>query len=160
MFTKDGVRELHSWTHQSLDLLVEHVSCVPFERLRERLVGFGISTIWMQLVHILELEEAWVHDLQDKPWPGWTEECCLTLEALLTSKQRVQNGTRTYLESLNETQLNTTLTKRPKHWVGELQSPAFILLHVVTHTFHHKGQIVAMLRTLGFPAPDTDLQRS
>jgi uncharacterized damage-inducible protein DinB len=44
--------------------------------------------------------------------------------------------------------------------VGELKSPAFILLHVVTHTFHHKGQVVAMLRTLGYPAPDTDLQRS
>jgi len=24
--------------------------------------------------------------------------------------------------------------------------------------FHHKGQIVAMLRILGYPAPDTDLQ--
>jgi uncharacterized damage-inducible protein DinB len=34
-----------------------------------------------------------------------------------------------------------------------------ILLHVITHTFHHKGQVVAMLRVLGHPAPDTDLQR-
>jgi hypothetical protein len=28
-----------------------------------------------------------------------------------------------------------------------------------THAFHHKGQIVAMLRILGCPAPDTDLQQ-
>jgi uncharacterized damage-inducible protein DinB len=42
---------------------------------------------------------------------------------------------------------------------GELRSPAFIVLHVKTHTFHHKGQIVAMLRILGYPAPDTDLQQ-
>jgi hypothetical protein len=41
---------------------------------------------------------------------------------------------------------------------GELRSPVFIVLHVKTHTFHHKVQIVAMLRILGYPAPDTDLQ--
>jgi len=33
------------------------------------------------------------------------------------------------------------------------------VLHVITHAFHHKGQIVAMLRILGYPAPDTDLQQ-
>jgi uncharacterized damage-inducible protein DinB len=43
-------------------------------------------------------------------------------------------------------------------WGGELRSPAFIVLHVITHAFHHKGQIVAMLRIQGYPAPDTDLQ--
>lgn len=43
--------------------------------------------------------------------------------------------------------------------VCQLRSPAFILLHVITHAFHHKGQVVAMLRILGYPAPDTDLQQ-
>jgi hypothetical protein len=28
-----------------------------------------------------------------------------------------------------------------------------------THAFHHKGQIVATLRILGYPAPDADLQQ-
>jgi uncharacterized damage-inducible protein DinB len=75
------------------------------------------------------------------------------------AKDRVRDATRAYLQSLSEAQLNRVLSKRPQAWVGELRSPAFILLHVVTHTFHHKGQVVAMLRTLGYPAPDTDLQR-
>jgi uncharacterized damage-inducible protein DinB len=64
------------------------------------------------------------------------------------------------LDRLSETELNRPLKERPREWVGELKSPVFILLHVLTHTFHHKGQVVAMLRTLGYPAPDTDLQRS
>jgi uncharacterized damage-inducible protein DinB len=42
-------------------------------------------------------------------------------------------------------------------WGGELRSPGFILLHVITHAFHHKGQIVTMLRIVGYPAPDIDL---
>jgi uncharacterized damage-inducible protein DinB len=70
----------------------------------------------------------------------------------------VRGETRAYLEGLSEEQLNTTLATRPESWGGELRSPAFILLHVITHAFHHKGQVVAMLRILGYPAPDTDLQ--
>jgi len=77
---------------------------------------------------------------------------------LRASKDRIREATRTYLGDLTEEQLNTTLAARPADWGGELRPPAFILLHVITHAFHHKGQIVAMLRILGYPAPDTDLQ--
>lgn len=160
MFTKDGIRELHGWTHESLDILLQHISSVPVELLRTSLTGFGMPTVWRQLVHILTVEEGWICDLQDKPFAGWYEEDCPTLTALLEAKERVRTATLAYVESLSETQLNTVLEKRPKEWWGELRSPAFILLHVVTHTFHHKGQVVAMMRTLGHPAPDTDLQRS
>jgi uncharacterized damage-inducible protein DinB len=81
------------------------------------------------------------------------------MEALLAAKHRIRAATRTFLGNLTEEQLNTTLTKRPVDWGGELRSPAFIVLHVITHAFHHKGQIVAMLRVIGYPAPDTDLQQ-
>jgi uncharacterized damage-inducible protein DinB len=30
---------------------------------------------------------------------------------------------------------------------------------VLTHAFHHKGQIVAMCRALGHPTTDTDLNQ-
>jgi uncharacterized damage-inducible protein DinB len=160
VFTKDGIKELHGWTHESLDILLRHVSAVPTELLQEPLAGFGIATVWKQLVHILEVEEEWVCDLQDKPFVGWNQEEYVTMETLLEAKKRVRSATRVYLQGLSEAQLNTWLPERPKKWVGELKSPAFILLHVVTHTFHHKGQVVAMLRTLGYPAPDTDMQRS
>jgi len=159
MFGKDGIRDLHGWTHDSLDILLKHVSPMPAELLHTMLVGFGAPTVWKQLVHILEVEEGWVRGLEDKPLTHWRAEDFGTMAALLAGKQRVQHATQAYLESLSEAQLNTPLVKRPKAWAGELKSPAFILLHVVTHTFHHKGQVVAMLRTLGYPAPDTDMQR-
>jgi len=160
MFTADGIRELHGWTHESLDILLRHIASVPEERLREVVAGFGIATVWKQLVHIVEGEEVWVCDLQGKARLGWGEKDCASMEVLLAEKERVRLTTRAYLDGLSDAELNRTLTERPREWVGELKSPAFILLHVVTHAFHHKGQVVAMLRTLGYPAPDTDLQRS
>jgi uncharacterized damage-inducible protein DinB len=78
---------------------------------------------------------------------------------LQAAKDRIREATRAYVRDLTEEQLNTTLRKRPVGWGGELRNPAFILLHVITHAFHHKGQMVAMLRILGYPAPDTDLQQ-
>ena len=80
------------------------------------------------------------------------------MPALEAAKARIQRATQAYLGDLREDELNTTLAERPVDWGGELRSPAFILLHVITHAFHHKGQVVAMLRILGYPAPDTDLQ--
>jgi uncharacterized damage-inducible protein DinB len=158
MFAKDGIRELHRAMHERLDLLLRHVATVPDNLLREPISGFGHPSVWKQLVHVLSCEQGWVHDLQDKALAGWREEDSATMMALLGTKSRIRDATRLYLESLSEAQLNTTLARRPQDWGGELRSPAFILLHVITHAFHHKGQIVAMLRILGYPAPDTDLQ--
>jgi uncharacterized damage-inducible protein DinB len=159
MLTRAEIGQLHGATHESLDILLSHVVTVPDNLLRQPLTGFGFPTVWRQLIHILTVEEGWVHDLQYKAFAGWFEEDCPTLAALQAAKVRIREATRSYLDSLTETQLNTTLATRPDGWSGELRSPAFILLHVITHTFHHKGQVVAMLRTLGHPAPDTDLQR-
>jgi uncharacterized damage-inducible protein DinB len=159
MFTKAGITELHVAMHERLDLLLRHVATVPDELRHKPISGFGHPSIWKQLVHILTCEEGWVHDLQNRAFAGWGEGDCPTMAALLAAKNRVREATRTYLDDLTEEQLNTTLADRPVDWGGELRSPAFIVLHVITHTFHHKGQIVAMLRILGYTAPDTDLQQ-
>jgi uncharacterized damage-inducible protein DinB len=159
MFTKTGIAELHGAMHERLGLLLGHVATVPDNLHQTPIPGFGHSSIWKQLVHILTCEEGWVHDLQDKTFAGWREQDCPTMTAMLVAKGRISEATRTYLNDLGEVQLNATLAKRPVDWGGELRSPAFILLHVITHAFHHKGQIVAMLRILGYPAPDTDLQQ-
>jgi uncharacterized damage-inducible protein DinB len=158
MYSKAGIIELHAVTHERLDLLLQHVATMPDDLHHKLIPGFGHPSVWKQLVHILACEEGWLHDLQNKVFPGWLEEDCRTMAALLANKDRIREATQTYVSGLAEEQLNATLAKRPADWGGELRSPAFILLHVITHAFHHKGQVVAMLRILGYPAPDTDLQ--
>ena len=158
MFTTAGILELHGTMHDRLNLLLDHVATVPDALCRKPIPGFGHSSVWKQLVHILTCEEGWVHDLQNKAFPGWDEKDCPTMASLRAAKERTRSATRNYVHKLTEEQLNTTLRERPRDWGGELRSPAFILLHVITHAFHHKGQVVAMLRILGHPAPDTDLQ--
>ena len=159
MFNKTGIVELHAATHDRLNLLLGHIATVPDDLCHKPISGFGHASIWMQLVHILTCEEGWVHDLQNMTFPGWDEDDCPTMADLLVAKDRIREGTRAYLSDLTEEQLNATLGERPVDWGGELRGPAFIRLHVITHAFHHKGQVVAMARILGYPAPDTDLQQ-
>ena len=42
--------------------------------------------------------------------------------------------------------------------MGQLSAtPLQLFTHVLTHEFHHKGQIMSMCRLLGHPPPDTDV---
>ena len=159
MFTCDGMRALHGWTHTSLDVVVEHANSLPAELLVRDVSGFGLPSLRHQFLHILSWEAAWVCNLRGvaagalapNDHPSWT--------SLIEAKRRVVGATMAYLDGLTERSLNTELPNLPPEWVGPPRSPAFILLHVVTHAFHHKGQMASMFRLLGHPAPDTDLQR-
>src|SRR5690242_9367583 len=124
MFNKSGIIELHVAMHERLDLLLQHIATVPDELRHKSISGFGHPSIWKQLVHILTCEEGWVRDLQNKTFAGWCAEDCPTMVDLLAAKNRIRKSTQTYLESLTEEQLNTTLAERPLDWGGELRSPA------------------------------------
>lgn len=140
-------------------MLLDHAATLsPSEFVRE-VPGFGQASVRDQLAHLIGAEERWVHRLQDLPLPRWSAAEYPSVESLRSSKQRVMVGTVAYLDRLPDAELNVTLAQRPKDWIGALQSPAFILHHVATHAFHHKGQVVAMFRLLRHPAPDTDLQQ-
>src|SRR5215469_9915751 len=110
MFDKDGIAQLHSWTHQSLDILLKHIAQVPSEKLKQELMGFGFPTVWKQLMHILGVEEEWVCVLQDKPAISWAEKDYPNMIALEQGKTRVQAATQNYVKSLNDAQLNAVLT--------------------------------------------------
>ena len=159
MFSKEGIRSLHELTHGCLDRLFSHAAGVPFSVLQQEVPGMGSATICGQLLHVLFTEAAWVCDLQDIPIRKWEAGSFTGFDALWSAKEKVFADTAAYLARLNESELNSELRFRPRDWVGPLRSPAFILCHVVTHAFHHKGQIVTMFRILRHPAPDTDLQR-
>ena len=73
MFNKAGIIELHGLMHERLDLLLRHIETVPDELRRTPISGFGQPSVWSQLVHILTCEEGWVHDLENKAFPGWYE---------------------------------------------------------------------------------------
>ena len=153
-----AVRELHARTHECLDLVVNHMARLPEDMLLKEVTGFGWSTLREQLVHVLSAEMAWVQGLQLLPIVRLNAADYSTIDDLREAKRKAMAATIAYLDSISEDQFNRNLERYPAEWMGPQQTPAFILLHIITHAFHHKGQMVAMLRLLGYPAPETDLQ--
>ena len=159
MFSKEGIRFLHREAHGCLDIVFGHAATLPFATVERELPGASHGSLRNQMVHVLYTEAGWVGDLQNRPVAKWRNEDFRDVRSLVEAKRSVASETARYLDSLLEAELNRELTVRPKEWVGPLRSPAFILLHIVTHAFHHKGQMAMMFRMLGHPIGDTDLQR-
>ncbi|SPE21690.1 hypothetical protein SBA5_320064 [Candidatus Sulfotelmatomonas gaucii] len=159
MFTLDGVQKFHSWTHASLNLLLDHLSTLPTSDYVKELPSFGFSTPQKQVIHIFNCEGFWIRTLQGLQYVDRDPTECPDVADARLLQQQVNRQTRAYLSSLANQQLNTNTELHFPDGDHAVRTPALVLHHVLTHAFHHKGQIVAMCRELGRPAPDTDLNQ-
>jgi uncharacterized damage-inducible protein DinB len=157
VFTVDGIRKFHGWMHSSLDLVLNHVSTIPANDYVREVPGFGFATVREQAIHILNCEGFWVSTLRGAAYANRSAAECPDLAALRLMQRQVSQETYAYLSTLTDQQLDATTELRFSDGDVCFRTPAFILHHALTHAFHHKGQIVAMCRLLGYPAPDTDL---
>ena len=159
MFTVVGMRKLHSWTHSSITLVLDHLATIPEVDYAKELSDFGFPTLRAQILHVFNCEGFWIHTLQsarfedEEPgnWPSVPDAKVL--------QRRVSAKTLAYLAGLTDEQLNADTELHFPDGDKAIRTPALVLHHIFTHAYHHKGQIVSMCRTLGHPAPDTDLNQ-
>jgi len=64
VFTLDGIRKFHGWTHASLSLLLDHLSSIPATDYAKVLPAIGLPTLREQVIHIFNCEGFWIHTLQ------------------------------------------------------------------------------------------------
>jgi uncharacterized damage-inducible protein DinB len=164
MFSSDCLLKLHEWYCGSFDLLLAHCSGLPLEARHTKLAGFGWPTIHSQLMHVAECEAWWVATAQSQPFKDWPKDSdwwdfaeCERPEDLADRYAAVREATRAFITSLTPEQLQQPRLLQLGGETGTYVSPALMLSHIITHGFHHKGQIVAMSRILGHPAPETDM---
>jgi uncharacterized damage-inducible protein DinB len=157
---KSAVSALHAAFHDCFEIILDHIAGVSPDVLTRELAGFGRPTVRDQIAHVLSTESAWVCGLQLMPIRRVDPRALTGIDRFREARDEIRGATIAYLGSISETRFNAELERYPEEWMGPRRTPAFILLHVVTHGFHHKGQIVSMLRLLDYPVPDTDMQRA
>jgi len=121
--------------------------------------GFGFPTIRAQVVHVLNCEGFWIHTLQTIPFEDQDPAYWPTVSDARVLQREVRLKTLNYLSDLSEQDLNARIELHFSDGDTAIRTPALVLHHILTHSFHHKGQIVSMCRSLGYPAPDTDLNQ-
>lgn len=159
MFTLGGIRKFHSWTHASLNLVLDHLSTFSADDYAREMPGFGLPTLHQQVIHIFNCEGFWVHTLRGLRYSDALPADCPAVSDARLLQQEIRQQTLQYISGLTDQQLNIATELRFPDGDSAVRTPALILHHVLAHAFHHKGQIVAMCRTLGHPAPDTDLNQ-
>jgi uncharacterized damage-inducible protein DinB len=159
MFTREGIRKLHSWTHSCLNVVFDHLATIPASDYGREVPGFGAPTLGQQVLHVLNCEGFWIHMLQGLPYTDRSPADCPAISDARLLQREVAGQTIAYLSGLSDQRLNTDTELRFPDGEVAIRTPALIVHHLLTHAFHHKGQMVTMCRALGHPVGDTDLNQ-
>ncbi|MBE3590742.1 MAG: DinB family protein [Firmicutes bacterium] len=151
--------ELYGWVRGSRAVLFEYLESLPPGAYTKELSGFPLGGSMRNLhVHAADCYMYWLEyvgleqprrDLrfEDYPDPASVREAFAEVDAL------VERFLGHFADRIDEP-LHRVLSWRPQ---GLTVTPRWLLLHPITHEFHHKGQLVVIGRQLGHIPPETDL---
>ncbi|MBZ5623749.1 MAG: DinB family protein, partial [Acidobacteriia bacterium] len=109
------------------------------------------------LVHVYAADRLWLSRLNGGPHPGFVTDADRSLSVLQTEWPRLHESWKQWAAELtDETALAplayTDMKGRP--WSQPLWQ---LVLHVVNHGTHHRGQVSGFLRSMGRTPPAIDL---
>jgi uncharacterized damage-inducible protein DinB len=109
------------------------------------------------LVHTFAADRVWLARFQGVPRPGYSSEADYHLTVLQTEWPALHTRWSEWADSLTDQQILATLDYKDmkgKPWSQPLWQ---LVLHVVNHGTHHRGQVSGFLRALGHAPPPLDL---
>jgi uncharacterized damage-inducible protein DinB len=156
LHTPHALRDAHRRAHHCLTALLAHCRDFSPEELRRELAGVGYPTVLGQLHHVIGAERYWLGVLEGRIDADDDSPAYPTVEALEALRARVGAATDAYLQAASVEELNAA---RPMMTWGQRErvlAPAQVILRILTHIFHHQGQLAAMCRLLGRPVGGVD----
>jgi uncharacterized damage-inducible protein DinB len=123
-----------------------------------RPMNTGWSSIRDTLLHSLEAEDFWVqYGVLKRGRPDYDFSAYADAEAVRALAREVRARTMAWFEGLTDADLGSeaSITYSSGTVVRFTLSKA--LLHVITHDTHHRGQVLALARLMGYTPPDLDL---
>ncbi|WP_163103434.1 DinB family protein [Peribacillus alkalitolerans] len=152
----------YEWVRQTRETLLDFCrELEPNDFTRQN--GFAWQNVRDSLVHIADCYYAWLGSFvllkTNKPLTPKENLHNLNLNDIKIRFEQVDTIVYEVFK-LHGNQLNEPIERKiPWRDVSEKVSftPGKLLMHTITHEFHHKGQIVAMIRQMGYEPPYTDV---
>jgi uncharacterized damage-inducible protein DinB len=154
------MHEVYGWVKATRHGLLEYCASVAPETLAQQRPEFGLGSMAGAMLHIAGCYQFWLArtlygrsevEFESQPCPDAAGLAKLFAEEVDPLVEEVLTG---YPGARLSAPLAIVVPWQPQ----PLQvSPLWLLTHVITHEFHHKGQVVAYGRILGYPPPETDL---
>ena len=143
----------HAWaTARLLDAAAQ----LSPEELRH---DFHIATdnVVGTLVHIFAADRVWIGRLKQTPPAQFVSESDHDFAALLEKWQAVSAAWQEWAAELTDQSAQEIFTYRDLKGNSWSQPVWQIVLHVVNHGTHHRGQVSGFIRSLGHTPPPLDL---
>lgn len=152
------VKEQYEYVKGSRNVLFEYCKTISPEDFINQNTSFGCGRSMRNLlVHIVNTYEYWIANLALKKDAKYAKyEDNVTLQDVILLFDSVNLFMEEFI-------LEMDLSDR--EIVYEIQgnknsaSPLKFFSHVITHEYHHKGQILSLSRHLGYIPVDTDIMR-
>ena len=156
------IKHLFDYTEWANHLAMDAAARLPDENLR-REVGISHKSIFGTLLHMAGAEWIWLErwngrsPAKDVAWSGWTAESCGDLVGLEERWKELVGQRSRFVSELDDARLFADLPFKLLN--GDSSSLRLVdqMQHVVNHATLHRGQVVGMIRQLGFEPPATDL---
>lgn len=108
------------------------------------------------LVHTIDASRFWINLIRNRPYAPLNLGDFQTLESILPVVDETAEQIHGVLKDADPEWFASETTVMHNGEVIRLV-PAMAVVHMLTHEYHHKGQIVMLARRLGYQPPDTDL---
>jgi uncharacterized damage-inducible protein DinB len=140
--------------------LFSYLKTIDEAHLRQPVPTFNNSSILSLLTHVANTYVSWLKffDLQ-APGEFFKDEDVNTLADVERIFEEANILVTEFLPR-HEADYETVFTKKHRRTgIMVTTTPLMLFTHVITHEFHHKGQILTMSRLLGYIPADTDVIR-
>ncbi|MEC0347874.1 DinB family protein [Peribacillus frigoritolerans] len=155
-------KQEYEWVKQTRQILLDQCKELSENEFTTEL-GFGFQSIRDSLIHMAGCYHAWLGSfvLSETTAPLLTKEAIsvMQIEDIRIYFQQADAYVDTVFNTFYgrfEEQIEKELSWKVDSGVIR-KTPHQLLIHSITHEYHHKGQIAAMLRLLGYLPKNTDI---
>jgi uncharacterized damage-inducible protein DinB len=156
----DMIEEQYKLIRSSREVVFKYCEKMNSSEFVKEIEAFGRGSIRNTLVHIANVYESWIGRFALQLSDPYTKPDEISdIQEMFHHFKRIDSMVDIFLREYGgrlHHRIIGTLS-----WRSEEFDPTALELitHVITHEFHHKGQIMTMGRILGYSPPDTDIIR-
>jgi uncharacterized damage-inducible protein DinB len=154
---KELARQQYEWVKGSRQVLFDYCRLIPVEDFVEQNTSFGRGgSMRNLLVHVANTYQFWIANTAlglNVPYPAYDD--ISDIEGAIALFGQVDAFMATFIARLDIGQ-EIPFTLSGQQGAASLSK---LFTHVITHEYHHKGQILSLSRHLGYVPIDTDVMR-
>jgi uncharacterized damage-inducible protein DinB len=139
-------------------LLVDAAGRLTSEELT-RDFGTADKSVLGTLVHVFRADRVWLARLKEEPVTTFMHDSDNDLSVLEKDWPALYNQWKEWAARMTDETAQTELSYKDLRGNPWRQPLGQLVLHVVNHGTHHRGQVAGFMRTLGHTPPQLDLVR-